>query len=111
MRAQLLEVFGERDAATRRTAIERTYTDDITLIDAEESVSGYDALDAKVQALLDSGAPDFAFSVDGPVYVVADMGYLTWSLGPVGGAPVVRGSDTSFARDGRIARTYTILFV
>jgi hypothetical protein len=109
MRSQLLDVFGERDVAQRADAIRRTYTEDVQLLDPDEVVTGYEALDAKIQGLLD-GAPGFVFSVIGEIYSVQDMGYLTWGFGPEGAPPVVRGSDTSFVRDGRIAKTYTILF-
>jgi hypothetical protein len=108
MKANLLEVFGERDAALRRAAIERTYTEDVTFLDPEEIVVGYDALDAKAGRLL-AEAPGFVFAAGGPVYVNHDMGYLTWQLGPEGQAPVVRGLDACFIRDGRIAKVYTIL--
>jgi len=37
------------------------------------------------------------------------MGYLAWNLGPEGQPPVVRGVDTCFIRDGRIAKVYTLL--
>ena len=37
------------------------------------------------------------------------MGYLAWNFGPEGQAPVVRGIDTCFVRDGRIAKVYTLL--
>ena len=108
MNANLLEVFGQRDPALRRAAIERTYTDDVVFLDPDEIVEGYDALDAKAGKLL-ADAPGFVFSPAGPVYVNHDMGYLAWNFGPEGQPPVVRGLDTCFIRDGRIARVYTLL--
>ncbi|PPF89549.1 nuclear transport factor 2 family protein [Subtercola sp. Z020] len=108
MTANLLEVFGQRDPALRRAAIERTYTEDVVFLDPDEVVEGYDALDAKAGRLL-AGAPGFTFSPAGPIYANHDMGYLAWNLGPEGEAPVVRGFDTCFIRDGRIAKVYTLL--
>jgi hypothetical protein len=108
MTANLLEVFGERDPARRRAAIERTYTDDVVFLDPDEVVEGYDAIDAKAGRLLE-GAPGFVFSPAGPIYVNHDMGYLAWNLGPEGQEPVVRGFDACFIRDGRIAKVYTVL--
>jgi hypothetical protein len=108
MNANLQEVFGERDPALRRAAIERTYTEDVEFLDPEEVVVGYDDLNAKVEKLL-VGAPGFVFSPAGPIYVNHDMGYLTWNLGPEGQPPVVRGLDACFIRDGRIAKVYTLL--
>ncbi|MGD8194169.1 nuclear transport factor 2 family protein [Herbiconiux sp. P18] len=110
MNANLLEVFGQRDPALRRAAIERTYTDDVVFLDPDEIVEGYDALDAKAGKLLDD-APGFVFSPGGPVYVNHDMGYLAWNFGPEGQPPVVRGVDACFIRDGRIARVYTLLLM
>jgi hypothetical protein len=108
MNANLHEVFGERDPERRRAAIERTYTEDVEFLDPEEIVVGYDDLDAKAGRLL-AGAPEFVFSAAGPVYVNHDMGYLAWNLGPEGQPPVVRGVDSCFVRDGRIAKVYTLL--
>ncbi|MFI6426807.1 nuclear transport factor 2 family protein [Promicromonospora sp. NPDC050880] len=109
MRANLLEVFGERDATRRAEAIRRTYTKDVVFADAEGQVEGHEALDAKVREILD-GAPGFVFRPDGDFYQVQDLGYLAWALGPEGAPPVVRGTDMGFARDGLLAKVYTVLF-
>ena len=108
MRANLLEVFGERDATKRRAAIARIYTDDVVFLDPDEVTTGHAELDAKAQRLLDE-APGFEFVEDGPVYVNHDMGFLAWAFGPAGAAPVVRGFDTCFIAEGRIAKVYTVL--
>jgi hypothetical protein len=108
MHANLLEVFGERDADRRRAAIERTYVPGVRFSDPEEVVVGWDALDAKAQRLLD-GAPGFAFTAAGPVYVNDDMGYLAWSFGPEDAAPVARGVDIALVEGGLIATLYTVL--
>jgi hypothetical protein len=108
MRANLLEVFNERDAERRRSAIAGTYAPDIRFSDPEETVTGHDALDAKAQRLLDE-APGFVFSPAGPVQVNHDLGYLAWNFGPDGAPPVVRGVDIALVEDGRIARIYTLL--
>jgi hypothetical protein len=108
MRANLLEVFGERDHERRRAAIARTYADDVVFSDPDEVVTGHDALDAKAASIL-AGAPGFVFSPAGRVYVNQDLGYLAWGFGPEGAPPVVRGVDMAFFRDGRIAKVYTLL--
>jgi hypothetical protein len=108
MRANLLEVFGERDPQRRRAAIGRTYRPDVTFSDPEEVVRGHDALDAKAQRILDE-SPGFVFSPTGPVQVVQDLAYLPWGFGPEGAAPVVRGADIALIKDGAIASVYTIL--
>lgn len=108
MRANLLEVFNERDAGRRRAAITRTYASDVRFADPEETVTGHDALDAKAQRLLDE-APGFVFSPAGPPLVNHDLGHLGWNFGPEGQPPVVRGVDIALVEDGRIARLYTLL--
>lgn len=108
MRANLLDVFGERDPERRRAAIARTYAADVKFSDPDEVIVGHDALDAKAQALLDQ-APAFVFSPAGPVYVNQDMGYLAWNLGPEGADPVVRGVDIALTENGLITSLYTVL--
>jgi SnoaL-like domain len=108
MRANLLEVFNERDAGLRRAAIARTYAPDVRFSDPEETVTGHDALDAKAQRLLDQ-APDLVFSPAGPPRVNHDLGYLAWNLGPDGGPPAVRGLDIALVENDLIARLYTLL--
>jgi hypothetical protein len=108
LRSNLLEVFGERDAARRSAAIERTYAPDVRFADPEGTVVGRAALDAKAQRLLDD-APGFVFSPTGPVSVVQEMGYLAWGFGPAGQEPVVRGADVALVEDGLITAVWTML--
>lgn len=108
MTANLLRVFGERDAAARRAVIADTYAEDVVFSDPEESVTGHAALDAKAQGLLDA-APGFVFAPDGPVRQAQDLGHLAWTFGPAGGEPVASGIDIALVRDGRIAQLWTLL--
>ena len=108
MRANLLEVFGERDSARRRAAIERVYTEDVRFSDPDETVVGREALGDKAQKILD-GAPGFVFAPAGPAKVVGDLGHLAWGFGPAGQAAVVSGVDIALVEDGRIAHVYTLL--
>jgi hypothetical protein len=108
MRGNLLEVFGERDTARRRDAIERIYTEQVRFADPDETVVGHDALHAKAQKILD-GAPGFVFSAAGPVKVAQDLGYLAWNFGPEGQPPVVSGIDIALVVNGRITSVYTLL--
>jgi hypothetical protein len=109
MRANLLEVFGERDPERRHSAIARTYTEDVVFADAEGQVQGHAAIHAKAQEILD-GAPGFAFRTDGDFAQAQDLGYLAWALGPEGADPVVRGADMGLIRGDRLAKVYTVLF-
>ena len=108
MRANLLEVFGERDGERRRAAIERTYVEEVRFSDPEESVTGRAALDAKARRILDE-APGFVFSPAGAVQVNHNLGYLPWNFGPEGQPPVVRGVDIALVADGLITSVYTLL--
>ncbi|RJK97482.1 nuclear transport factor 2 family protein [Vallicoccus soli] len=108
LRANLLDVFGERDPERRRAAIERTYAPDVTFSDPDETVTGHDALGAKAQRILDE-APGFVFAPAGPVLVNHDLGYLAWGFGPAGQPPVVRGADVALVADGAISRIWTFL--
>lgn len=108
MRANLFEVFNERDDNRRRGAIARTYTSDVRFADPEEVITGRDALDAKAKRLL-TDTPIFVFSAAGPVLVNHNLGYLAWNLGPEGQAPVVRGIDIALVEDGLISSLYTLL--
>lgn len=108
MITNLLQVFGERDAARRRAVIAETYTADVVFADPDGSVTGHDALDAKAQALLDA-APGFVFAADGVVRQSQDLGHLAWTFGPAGGDPVAAGIDVAVVEEGRIARLWTLL--
>lgn len=106
--ANLAEVFGNRDAASRRSAIERVYAEDVVFSDPEEEVRGWDALEAKAAGLLDGAPESFVFADAGPVYLARDTGALAWTFGPEG-APVARGVDVIEVRDGRIHALRTLL--
>ncbi|ANF32729.1 hypothetical protein A0130_14615 [Leifsonia xyli] len=106
--AQLRDVFDNRDAASRREAIERIYAEDVVFTDPEEQVRGWDALEAKAAGLLDGAPAEFAFAEVGPVYVGTGSGALAWTFGPAG-APVARGVDVIEVRDGRIVSLLTLL--
>ena len=108
MRANLLDVFNQRDGERRRAAMERTYVAEVRFSDPEDSVTGHEALDAKAQQILD-GAPGFVFRPAGDVRVNHDLGYLAWTFGPEGQPPVVRGVDIALVQDGLITRLYTLL--
>jgi hypothetical protein len=108
MRANLFDVFNERDADRRAAAIAATYTEDAVFYDPETTVTGHAAIDKTAGKLL-AGAPDFVFSAAGPAYESGDLGYLAWNFGPEGGDPVVTGMDIALTTDGLITTLHTIL--
>ena len=105
---QTAAIFANRDRASRRADIERVYAEDVEFIDPDETVIGWDALDAKVQKLLDGAPAEFTFVEDGPLYTAGDTGALAWAFGPAG-SPVVRGIDIMTITDGKISKLLTLL--
>jgi hypothetical protein len=110
MHSNLLEVFGQRDAARRQEAMRRTYSEDIAFTDPEGTVHGYDAVDKQAQKILDKAPETFVLAPDGPLYVLGDArAALPWAFGPVGGPAVARGVDIATIVDGRITSVLTLL--
>lgn len=106
--ANLHRVFGNRDARSRREAIDATYAEDVTFSDPEGTVTGRDALEAKAAFIIDAAPSDFVFVPDGVEYVGAHSAAVAWAFGPLG-APVARGLDVITIRDGRISALNTLL--
>jgi hypothetical protein len=104
--ANLHDVFGNRDAASRRAAIERTYSPDVTFTDPEGTAVGWDALEQKAAELLQTVPGAFQFVEEGRRYVSETHGALAWGFGPVG-APAVRGIDVVEVRDGVVVSLTT----
>ncbi|GAA1998258.1 nuclear transport factor 2 family protein [Microbacterium pumilum] len=90
--SNLHDVFGNRDALTRRAAIEWVYAEDVVFTDPDGTVHGRAALEDKAAALLAGVPSDFVFAEDGERYAATDIGALAWAFGPAG-APVARGID------------------
>ena len=109
MTASLLEVFGERDPARRRAAMQHTFADNITFHDPEGNVTGHEALEARIEALYADTPPDWAFQAAAPAAEVADLGRATWTFGPPAGPEAARGMDIGIIADGRITTLYTII--
>jgi len=106
--ANLYDVFGNRDAASRRAAIERVFAEDVVFADPEGEVRGWDGLEQKAAGILDGTPASFALAEDGPAYLGPDSGALAWTFGPEG-EPVARGIDLIEVRDGRIHTLRTLL--
>ena len=104
--ANLHDVFGNRDAASRRAAIERRYSPDVTFTDPEGTAVGWDALEQKAAELLETVPGAFQFVEEGRRYVSETHGALAWGFGPVG-APAVRGIDVVEVRDGVVVSLTT----
>jgi hypothetical protein len=108
MERNVLEVFGERDSGRRKSVIDELYTEDCTFFEADDQISGRDALNAKVGHILEE-APGFVFRLAGQAEVNHDHGRLRWHFGPNGAAPVVKGMDVAVFKQGRICSLYAFL--
>jgi hypothetical protein len=108
LHSNLHEVFSERDPQRRWAAIERTYTRDVTFIDAEGEFVGWQALSDQAQKLLDGPLAGFVFEEDGSPYVGADTAALAWRVGPPG-KPIARGIDIVTIRDSRLSVVRTLM--
>jgi hypothetical protein len=108
MERNLLEVFGQRDSARRAATIAELYAADCTFFEAEEQVTGREALNAKIGSIL-KDAPAFVFHAVGPAQINHDLGRLRWQFGPAGAPPVVTGTDIAVFEHGRIRALYTFL--
>jgi len=104
----LLEVFGQRDSASRAVVIAEIYTANCTFFEAGERIVGRDALNAKIERILQE-APGFVFRAKVPAEVNHDLGRLQWHLGPAGAPPVVTGMDIAIFEHGKIRALYTFL--
>ncbi len=104
----LQEVFGEGDAARRRTAIDQLYADDCVLYVPPGMFVGRDALD-KFAGDLRATHPDFAYTPHGEDQALHNAGILAWGSGPRGKAPEYTGLDVIIARGEMIAALYVFL--
>jgi hypothetical protein len=104
----LQEVFGEGDAARRRTAIQDFYTEDCVLYVPPGVFVGHDALD-KFARDLRATHPHFVYTPHGEPQALHNGGILAWGSGPKGEAPGYTGLDVVIVRDGKIAALYVFL--
>ena len=97
-----LHVFSERDPEKRRSAIERTYVEDVRFIDPDGESVGREAINDRAQKILDD-ARSFRTSCWRRTALARrrspDTAVQPWRFGPPG-SPVVRGIDVLTVRDG-----------
>ncbi len=105
----LYQVMNERDPVKRRTAMESIYTADATFFEVDEVATGFEAVHAIIQRILEKIPPGFVFHVTTPALENHNVGRLSWGVGPVGGPDVVTGTDVALFKDGRIQSLYVFL--
>jgi hypothetical protein len=104
----LLEVFGERDAVKRRSAIAALWAEDGVFVDPYGRYVGNAALNDAVSQLHEK-FPGFVFAPIGAPQAFYDVGRLAWGHGAVGEPPKVTGLDVVAVRDNRIVVLYAFI--
>jgi len=104
----LLEVFGERDAEKRRSAIAELWADDGVFADPHGRYVGHTELNDAVSQL-HARFPGFVFRPTRAPQSFYDVGRLAWGHGPAGEPPKVTGLDVITVRDGRIVALYAFI--
>jgi hypothetical protein len=109
MEQNLYQVMNERDSAKRRVAMENIYAAEATFFEVDEVATGYDAVNAIIQSILEKMPADFVFHTTKPVTENHNVGRMSWGVGPTNGPDVVTGMDIALFKDGRIQSLYVFL--
>ena len=109
LRANLLRVFNERDAAKRAIAMDELYVADPVMFEPTAVVEGRNNIADTAGQLLAQFGPDFTFVPDGPAVGHHGLAVLRWHAGPKGGPIAVTGADAAEIVDGRIAKLWVLL--
>jgi len=103
----LQDVFGENDAARRRAAIDKIFTEDCVFYDPKTGVHrGPDEIDRVAGAIRAATHPHFRYQPIAEPEELGNGGRIQWVSGRPGEAPAYAGTDFIIARDGRIAALY-----
>ena len=109
LRANLEQVFNERDADKRIAAIQQLFSAEPTMYEPDGIVTGQAAISDVAGALLEQFGPDFSFVAQGVAVGHHGMAYLRWQAGPKEGPVVVTGADVAEVVDGKIVRLWVLL--
>jgi hypothetical protein len=109
LRANLEQVFNERDADKRIAAGQQLFSAEPTMYEPEGIVTGQAAISDVAGALLEQFGPDFSFVAQGVAVGHHGMAYLRWQAGPKEGPVVVTGADVAEVVDGKIVRLWVLL--
>jgi hypothetical protein len=102
----LRDVFGENDAARRRTAIDEIWSEDGVFYDPNSGAHrGRDEID-RVAGAIRATHLAFRYQPIADPEELGNGGRVRWVAGRPGEAPSYAGTDFIIARDGRIAAVY-----
>jgi hypothetical protein len=102
----LRDVFGENDAARRRSVIDEIWNEDGVFYDPKTGVHrGRDEID-RIAGTIRATHPDFQYQPIAEPEELGNGGRVKWVAGRPDQPPVYAGTDFIIARDGRIAAVY-----
>jgi hypothetical protein len=109
LRANLENIFNERDASKRAKAVEDLFSDEPIMYEPAGIVTGRSEISDVAGALLKQFGPDFSFVPQGKTVGHHGLGYLRWHAGPKNGPVTVTGADAAEIREGKIVRLWVLL--
>ena len=103
-----LDTWNETDPQRRRRLVAETFSDDARYVDPLMNGSGAAQIDGLIGAV-HARFPGFRFAVVGTPNGHGEHVRFSWSLGPSGAEPPIKGSDVVELRDGKIAKVVGFL--
>jgi hypothetical protein len=105
----LNKIWNQRDEVLRTKALESVYTKDITLFEEGENLTGYGAINHRVNTVLSGFPGGFSIKQLNPIAINNNVGKLDWGVGPEGAPPVATGTDIVIFENERIKCLYVFL--
>ncbi|HEY9217949.1 MAG TPA: nuclear transport factor 2 family protein [Phenylobacterium sp.] len=103
-----LAAWNETDPQRRRALIEAGWSSDASYVDPLAAVEGHQGVDALIDGV-QQRFPGFRFRLLGQPDGYADRVRFSWSLGPDGAEPPIKGSDVVLLEDGRVRQVIGFL--
>lgn len=106
LKQHLYTVFGERDVAKRRAAIEVIWNKDGVLICSFGAFSGFSSIDTVIQNIQEQ-LPHFVCSELAAPECFHGIGRLAWGYGLPNQQPQVTGLNVAVVSNNRLSALYT----
>jgi hypothetical protein len=103
-----LEAWNETDPRSRRRLIAEHWTGDARYVDPLMSARGAEQIDGLIAGVHDR-FPGFRFELIGEPNGHGEHVRFSWSLGPAGAEPPIKGSDVVELQHGKIAQVIGFL--
>jgi SnoaL-like domain len=103
-----LQTWNETDKLRRNTWLEDKWTRDAVYVDPMASACGGEEISRLIGGVQERFA-DFSFALLGQPSGYGSFIRFSWSLGPKGAEPPIKGSDVVELRDGKISRVIGFL--